>query len=129
MASGSSPPSAGRSAARFWRAGTAPSLSSTAPRRMKASGRRRGSLIDCRHPIPRSEAGLQFRPATDGHVDIVPASFILVVRIVSEDVLAVNLMTDLGDRVLEPLLLEETELLPARRLRHLLGRVVDEDGF
>src|SRR6266566_6299675 len=85
------------SAARFWRAGTAPSLLPTAPRRMKASGKRRGSLIDCSHPISRPEAAFQFRPAPHGHAEIVPASLILIVRIVSEQVLAVNLMADLGD--------------------------------
>src|SRR5438046_1070386 len=71
---------------------------------------RRGSLIDRRHPISWPGASFQFRPARHGDADIVPASLIFIVRIVSEDVLAVNLMADLGDRVLEPLLLEETEL-------------------
>src|SRR5713226_4632016 len=112
MASASNPPFMGHSAAKFWRAGTRPSLWSTVLPPMKASGKRRGSLIiDRSHPIPRPGADFQIRPAAHRHTDIVPASLILIVRNVSKQVLAVNFMADLGDRILQPLLLEETELL------------------
>ena len=89
-----------------------------------------GILENAGHPVPGPRADdFHLGPARERHLNIVPASLVFIVWAVIDNVLAVKLGADFGDRLFQSLLFEETELLASGRLGHLLGRIVDENGF